>query len=310
MSIVYTEGKYRRALGHINHASDTFIAILVKGGSGFYVPDIDHRSLAAVNLASNECSGTGYTASGQALSGLTVTRDDTNNRVIWDAADVSWSNATIPDVHFCIISRKTAQNCTQATGIDTSANTITLPDVDLAPYPYDVNDQVRVTSSITIPGGLTQNGIYYVTAVNTSANYIQVSATQGGAAIDLTSAGSGTMEVLNLTKSPLVVCGFLSKNFTCNMTAGNMYVTLADDSDVPNMVVGGAITHANIPEGSTVSAINSTSGSMRFTFTNATNSPVISSATGATVSVEGVRRQSSNSVFGVEFSSDGIIVMY
>ena len=306
MSIVYTEGKYQRARGYIDHAINTFVAILMKSG---YTPDIDHRYLAALDLASNECSGTGYIPTGKVLSNLSVVRDDTNNCVVWDADDVSWASSTIPDVSYCVIAKKAFQNCTQSSGVNVTNNTIQVPDVDLAPYPIDVNDQVRLTSSSAIPGGLTQYGIYYVVNVDTGANTFQVATTQGGTAIDITSTGSGTLEVLNLSKSPLIICAFLSKQFTCSMTSGNTYVTLADDSDLASMVIGGAIIHDNIPEGSTVSSIVTTPGAMRFNFTNAKSAGCMASATQVAVTVEGVRRASSNSVFEIVFASTGVLSM-
>lgn len=43
----------------------------------------------------NEVSGTGYTAGGQALASKTVTYDSATNTVILDAADTVWSASTI-----------------------------------------------------------------------------------------------------------------------------------------------------------------------------------------------------------------------
>ena len=45
--------------------------------------------------ATNEVSGTGYTAGGVALSSQAVAYDSTNNVAYFDAADPSWSSATI-----------------------------------------------------------------------------------------------------------------------------------------------------------------------------------------------------------------------
>ena len=43
----------------------------------------------------NEVTGTGYTAGGNALNTYVTTQDNTNNRATWDAADTSWTSATI-----------------------------------------------------------------------------------------------------------------------------------------------------------------------------------------------------------------------
>jgi len=43
----------------------------------------------------NEVTGTGYTAGGQALTSKTVTYDSATNTVILDAADTVWASSTI-----------------------------------------------------------------------------------------------------------------------------------------------------------------------------------------------------------------------
>ena len=43
----------------------------------------------------NEVSGTGYSAGGATLASKTLTQDDTNDRGVCDAADVTWSASTI-----------------------------------------------------------------------------------------------------------------------------------------------------------------------------------------------------------------------
>lgn len=43
----------------------------------------------------NEVSGTGYTAGGATLGTKTLTQDNTNDRGVADAADVTWSASTI-----------------------------------------------------------------------------------------------------------------------------------------------------------------------------------------------------------------------
>ena len=43
----------------------------------------------------NEVSGTGYTAGGETLSSQAVSYDSSNNVAFFDAADPSWSSATI-----------------------------------------------------------------------------------------------------------------------------------------------------------------------------------------------------------------------
>ena len=43
----------------------------------------------------NEVTGTGYTAGGAALASKTVTKDTTNDRGTFDAADLTWTTATV-----------------------------------------------------------------------------------------------------------------------------------------------------------------------------------------------------------------------
>jgi hypothetical protein len=58
-----------------------------------YAPDIDTHDFRSD--VTNEVTGTGYSAGGQALASVTVTYDSANNRAVFDAADVVWSSSTI-----------------------------------------------------------------------------------------------------------------------------------------------------------------------------------------------------------------------
>lgn len=59
------------------------------------------------------------------------------------------------------------------------------------------NTAVILTSTGTMPGGLSEETTYWV--VNKTANDFQVAATRAGSAIDITSAGTGTLKVKNIT---------------------------------------------------------------------------------------------------------------
>ncbi|AVX21581.1 hypothetical protein SAMN02745885_01670 [Carboxydocella sporoproducens DSM 16521] len=68
-------------------------AIKVMLCSSAYVPDQDnHVYLSSIT---NEVTGTGYTAGGQVLTAKTITYDAVNNKIILDAADITWPSATI-----------------------------------------------------------------------------------------------------------------------------------------------------------------------------------------------------------------------
>lgn len=58
-----------------------------------YVPDVDTHDFRSD--VTNEVTGTGYSAGGQALGSVTVTYDSANNRAVFDAADTAWASSTI-----------------------------------------------------------------------------------------------------------------------------------------------------------------------------------------------------------------------
>lgn len=74
----------------VDYLSDTIKVALT---TATYVPDQDtHEFFSDVT---NEVSGTGYTAGGQALASKTVTYTAGTNKTTLDAADTTWSSATI-----------------------------------------------------------------------------------------------------------------------------------------------------------------------------------------------------------------------
>jgi hypothetical protein len=58
-----------------------------------YTPDIDaHQVWADTGVSSTEYStASGYTAGGKTLASKSVTQDNTNDRALFDAADVTWT---------------------------------------------------------------------------------------------------------------------------------------------------------------------------------------------------------------------------
>ena len=71
--------------------SDTIKVLLATSS---YTPNQDTHDYLD-DVSTYEVSGTGYTAGGNTLSSKTVTYDTTNNVVVLDAADVTWSSSTI-----------------------------------------------------------------------------------------------------------------------------------------------------------------------------------------------------------------------
>lgn len=71
--------------------SDTIKVALLTSS---YTPNQDTHDYFD-DVSANEVSGTGYTSGGQTLGSKTVTYDATNNVIILDAADTTWSSSTI-----------------------------------------------------------------------------------------------------------------------------------------------------------------------------------------------------------------------
>lgn len=89
-NILYNSAKKDLITGAIDLDTDTIKAMLV---TSTYSPNMDtHTKKSDVT---NEVSGTGYTAGGVTLASITVTQDNTNDKAVFDAADLSWSTATI-----------------------------------------------------------------------------------------------------------------------------------------------------------------------------------------------------------------------
>tara|TARA_R100000995_G_scaffold84450_1_gene63165 strand:- start:67 stop:495 length:429 start_codon:yes stop_codon:yes gene_type:complete len=76
--------------------SDTIKIMLVTSS---YTPDFGAHDFKAD--VSNEVSGTNYTAGGNTLSSLALTQ--TGGTIKFDAADTSWSSATITDARGAVI---------------------------------------------------------------------------------------------------------------------------------------------------------------------------------------------------------------
>jgi hypothetical protein len=88
--MIYNSFKKRLADGSINLSSDTIKVMLTTSA---YTPDQDAHEF--VSSVTNEVSGTGYTAGGEALAGKAATQDNTDNEGVWDANDVTWASSTI-----------------------------------------------------------------------------------------------------------------------------------------------------------------------------------------------------------------------
>lgn len=89
----YNEGKLAILNGEIQPTTDTLKVMLL---DNTYTANIDtHQNKDDIDTLTVEISGTGYTAGGQALAGVSVTTDNVNDLAVVDANDVVWTNATI-----------------------------------------------------------------------------------------------------------------------------------------------------------------------------------------------------------------------
>ena len=92
--------------GGIDLDTDTIKVMLTTSA---YTPDQDaHEFKSSVT---NEVSGTGYSAGGQALANKSVTADNTDNEGVFDADDVTWSTSTIT-ARYAVIYKDTGSAAT------------------------------------------------------------------------------------------------------------------------------------------------------------------------------------------------------
>jgi len=77
--------------------------------------------------------------------------------------------------------------------IDTGTETLTSNS-----HGFSDGDEVKVYATTTIPAGLSDNRTYYI--VSSATNTFKLATTSGGSAVDITSAGSGTIYVWKLTE--------------------------------------------------------------------------------------------------------------
>jgi hypothetical protein len=81
--------------------------------------------------------------------------------------------------------------------IDTGADEFTA-----AGHGFSDGDRVKIHASTTLPGGVSGSRLYYV--INSATNTFELSKTDGGSALDVTSAGSGTITAYSMETRPSV----------------------------------------------------------------------------------------------------------
>ena len=92
----------------VNLDTDTIKVMLVKST---YTPDRDHEFVDSITGGSHELSGTGYVAGfggagRKTLANTTIAKDNTNDRVIFDADDVTWSAINAGTARYAVVIRE------------------------------------------------------------------------------------------------------------------------------------------------------------------------------------------------------------
>jgi hypothetical protein len=88
---------------------------------------------------------------------------------------------------------------------DAAADVLILP----AGMELSIDDVLSVTTDNALPGGLAANTLYYV--ISASARRIKVSTTMGGAAVNISSAGTGTHTAF----ARVLIADFKPTTWTC-----------------------------------------------------------------------------------------------
>lgn len=89
-NVIFNSWKADVLKANIDHVDDTIKVMLV---SSSYTPNQDTHQF--IDDVTNQVTGDGYTAGGATLASKTVTQNDTDNRGVFDAADVTWADSTI-----------------------------------------------------------------------------------------------------------------------------------------------------------------------------------------------------------------------
>jgi hypothetical protein len=100
----------------VNFSTDTLKVMLT---TSTYVPNVDTHTVKAD--VTNEISGTGYTAGGATLTGVTWTYDSTNHRSVLFANPTVWTTATFT-ARYAVVYDSTATGNPLICYVDFGAN--------------------------------------------------------------------------------------------------------------------------------------------------------------------------------------------
>ena len=112
-SFTYNTGALGVAEGTIDFETDVFKIALIKNS---HVPDQDETAMT--DIAADEISVTGYVggfagAGRKTLASCTITQDDVNNRIVFDATDPSaWTLSTGATIGYAVIYKHDTNDAT------------------------------------------------------------------------------------------------------------------------------------------------------------------------------------------------------
>lgn len=103
---IYNSAKKYMVNGTINIETDDVRVALLDSG---YAPNIDADTQWS-DISINEISGTGYTAGGQQLAGVSLSIDNTDDESVLDANDTVWQTSTITARYAVLYSSSTTSD--------------------------------------------------------------------------------------------------------------------------------------------------------------------------------------------------------
>lgn len=105
----YGLGMRAFARKEVDWPNDAIKALLTTSS---YTPNKDTHGYKS-DLTSEVASGGGYTTGGIALTGLSVTYDAANDRLVLDANDIAWANATFTARNLIVYDNTPASDATR-----------------------------------------------------------------------------------------------------------------------------------------------------------------------------------------------------
>lgn len=101
--LVYNEGIYRIFKKAVDLSADTLKITLHSSTYRAIADETKRDSHLAYADLTDEIAGTGYSAGGQTIAGLTLTKDTTNNIIKVTCTNPSWTSSTLSNVQCAVI---------------------------------------------------------------------------------------------------------------------------------------------------------------------------------------------------------------